>query len=43
MFCVSPRSVSPEMIHDVSRGSTVFDRLQILRSDGAGEWLGVLI
>jgi tyrosine-specific transport protein len=36
-------SVSPDMVHGTSGGTTVFDPLQILRSGGAGEWLGVLV
>jgi tyrosine-specific transport protein len=36
-------SVSPEIIQNVAPGSTVFDPVQILRSGGAGEWLGVLV
>ncbi|MEH2243528.1 amino acid permease [Nostoc sp.] len=36
-------SVSPDMLHGTSDGRTVFDPLQILRSGGAGEWLGVLV
>jgi tyrosine-specific transport protein len=36
-------SVSPDMVHGTSGGETVFDPLQMLRSGGAGEWLGVLV
>ena len=36
-------SVSPNMVQDTSGGGTVFDPLQVLRSGGAGEWLGVLL
>nr|MDZ8168069.1 aromatic amino acid transport family protein [Nostoc sp. CmiSLP01]MDZ8286439.1 aromatic amino acid transport family protein [Nostoc sp. ChiSLP01] len=36
-------SVSPDMVHNTSGGKTVFDPLQILRTGGAGEWLGVLV
>ncbi|BAY76714.1 aromatic amino acid permease [Nostoc linckia NIES-25] len=36
-------SVSPDMLDNTSVGKTVFDPLQILRSGGAGEWLGVLV
>ncbi len=36
-------SVSPDMVHGTSGGTTVFDPLQMLRSGGAGEWLGVLV
>ncbi|MEH2115324.1 amino acid permease [Nostoc sp.] len=35
-------SVSPDMLHSTSE-SSVFDPLQILRSGGAGQWLGVLV
>ncbi|MGJ5632510.1 amino acid permease [Nostoc sp. CALU 1950] len=36
-------SVSPDMLHSTSDGTSVFDPLQILRAGGAGEWLGVLV
>jgi len=36
-------SVSPDMLHVTSDGTSVFDPLQILRAGGAGEWLGVLV
>ncbi|MDZ7968832.1 MAG: aromatic amino acid transport family protein [Nostoc sp. DedSLP03] len=36
-------SVSPDMLHSTSGGTSVFDPLQILRAGGAGEWLGVLV
>jgi tyrosine-specific transport protein len=36
-------SVSPDIVHGTSGGETVFDPLQMLRSGGAGEWLGVLV
>jgi len=36
-------SVSPDMVHGTSGSTTVFDPLQMLRSGGAGEWLGVLV
>ncbi|BAY11227.1 amino acid permease [Calothrix sp. NIES-2098] len=36
-------SVSPEIIQNTAAGKTIFDPLQILRSGGAGEWLGVLV
>ncbi|MEH2176688.1 amino acid permease [Nostoc sp.] len=36
-------SVSPDMLHSSSNGTSVFDPLQILRAGGAGEWLGVLV
>jgi tyrosine-specific transport protein len=36
-------SVSSDMVHGASGGRTVFDPLQILRTGGAGEWLGVLV
>lgn len=36
-------SVSPDLIHGISNGKTVFDPLQILRNGGAGELLGVLL
>jgi len=36
-------SVSPDMVQGTSGGTTVFDPLQMLRSGGAGEWLGVLV
>lgn len=36
-------SVSPEIIQNTADGKTIFDPLQILRSGGAGEWLGVLV
>ncbi|KAB8316465.1 tyrosine transporter [Tolypothrix campylonemoides VB511288] len=36
-------SVSPDMVHGTSGGTTIFDPLQMLRSGGAGEWLGVLV
>jgi tyrosine-specific transport protein len=36
-------SVSSDMVHSASGGRTVFDPLQILRTGGAGEWLGVLV
>lgn len=36
-------SVSPALVHGVSNGRTVFDPLQILRDNGTGEWLGVLV
>ena len=36
-------SVSPALVQGVSNGRTVFDPLQILRDNGTGEWLGVLV
>ncbi|MDZ7963190.1 MAG: aromatic amino acid transport family protein [Aulosira sp. DedQUE10] len=36
-------SVSPEMLQNAAHGKNIFDPLQILRSGGAGEWLGVLV
>ncbi|MEH2036748.1 amino acid permease [Nostoc sp.] len=36
-------SVSPDMLHSTSDGTSVFDPLQILRAGGAGQWLGVLV
>jgi tyrosine-specific transport protein len=36
-------SVSPDIVQGISGGRTVFDPMQILRSGGAGEWLGVLV
>ncbi|ARV62860.1 tyrosine transporter [Nostocales cyanobacterium HT-58-2] len=36
-------SVSPDMVQGTAGGKTVFDPIQILRNDGAGEWLGVLV
>ncbi|MEH1965833.1 amino acid permease [Nostoc sp.] len=36
-------SVSPDMLYGTSDSRTVFDPLQILRTGGAGEWLGVLV
>ncbi|MBD2358059.1 tyrosine transporter [Tolypothrix sp. FACHB-123] len=36
-------SVSPDMVHNTGNGQTIFDPLEILRSGGAGEWLGVLV
>ncbi|WP_341527762.1 aromatic amino acid transport family protein [Nostoc sp. UHCC 0302] len=36
-------SVSSEIVEGISAGKTVFDPLQILRSGGAGEVLGVLV
>ncbi|MBD2167330.1 tyrosine transporter [Calothrix membranacea FACHB-236] len=36
-------SVSPEILQKTADGRTIFDPLQILRSGGAGEWLGVLV
>ncbi len=36
-------SVSPALVQGVSNGGTVFDPLQILRDNGTGEWLGVLV
>ncbi|MCW5315118.1 tyrosine transporter [Nostoc sp. KVJ3] len=36
-------SVSPDMLHTTSDGRTVFDPLQVLRTGGAGKWLGVLV
>ncbi|MBW4561057.1 MAG: tyrosine transporter [Mojavia pulchra JT2-VF2] len=36
-------SVNPEMINNTAGGRTIFDPLQILRTGGAGEWLGVLV
>ena len=36
-------SVSPALVQGISNGRTVFDPLQILRDNGTGEWLGVLV
>ena len=36
-------SISPDMLHSTSDGTSVFDPLQILRGGGAGQWLGVLL
>ncbi|MDZ8096464.1 MAG: aromatic amino acid transport family protein [Nostoc sp. DedQUE05] len=36
-------SVSPDMLHSISGGTSVFDPLQILRGGSAGQWLGVLV
>ncbi|MEH1839880.1 MAG: aromatic amino acid transport family protein [Nostoc sp.] len=36
-------SVSPDMLHNTSDGTSVFDPLQILRGGSAGQWLGVLV
>ena len=36
-------SVSPALVQGVSNAKTVFDPLQILRDNGTGEWLGVLV
>ncbi|MEH1945428.1 MAG: aromatic amino acid transport family protein [Nostoc sp.] len=36
-------SVSPDMLHSTSDGTSVFDPLQILRGGSAGQWLGVLV
>nr|WP_242062208.1 aromatic amino acid transport family protein [Nostoc punctiforme] len=36
-------SVSQDVLHSTSTGKTVFDPLEILRTGGAGEWLGVLV
>ncbi|MDZ8089105.1 MAG: aromatic amino acid transport family protein [Nostoc sp. DedQUE12b] len=36
-------SVSPDILHSTSDGTSIFDPLQILRAGGAGQWLGVLV
>ncbi len=36
-------SVSPDMLHSTSDGTSIFDPLQILRGGSAGQWLGVLV
>jgi tyrosine-specific transport protein len=36
-------SVSQDVLHSTSTGKTFFDPLEILRTGGAGEWLGVLV
>ncbi len=36
-------SVSLEIVQNTADGKAIFDPLQILRSGGAGEWLGVLV
>lgn len=36
-------SIHPEMVQDSVSGSVVFDPLKVLRSGGAGNWLGVIV
>lgn len=36
-------SVSPEIMQKTFEGKTIFDPLQVLRSGGGGEWLGLLV
>ncbi|BAY62261.1 aromatic amino acid permease [Calothrix brevissima NIES-22] len=36
-------SVSPDILHNAGNIQGIFDPLEILRSGGAGEWLGVLV
>lgn len=36
-------SVSPDILHNAGNSQAIFDPLEILRSGGAGEWLGVLV